>query len=227
MTVDVLPQIYRTVRAYEPIKKHFVAMLEGNHDAKLWRFGNIVAHICREMWGEYSKYATLTCKINWVDQDTNEIMFKQFATHGRRSIRSNSPDPIRREANVKYQLRDRLYRKAGDAFLMTRGHVHQLFHSAPMREMFLYDDDKTIVSDYTGISQSRRWIHPDHRWYISVGSFYRVYGSELHEYDPEDPYHSVMSSYVEAGDYDPAQLGYAVTLVRNGQIVEVKEEYVS
>jgi len=225
-SADILPQVWRTVEAYKPIRKHIVALLEGNHDRALWKFGNIPALISKDLYGNFDRYATASCRIHWITK-SGDILFKQFATHGYKSIGSVSPDPVRNFANLQYQLKDRLRKKAGDCFLMTRGHSHKLFTVPPMQELYLHDNGQSVHSDYTSTSQSRTWIHPDHRWYISVGAFYRVYGSELTKYDPEDPTHSVLSSYVETSDHDPVQLGYAVILVRDGKIVKVNEEFVS
>jgi len=225
-TAEALPQFWEAVKAYKPVKNKIVALLEGNHDQRLWRYGNITAAISRELYGDFDRYASYTTRISWYDKK-DRLLFKHFATHGRKSLGSAADDPIRVQSNLRLQLKRRLKMKAGDAFLMTRGHSHMLFHTPPIHEMYLYEDANKITSTYTKTSQGRTWIHPDHRWYVSVGAFYRIYVSEVLKYDPMRPQESVTNSYVEMGDYDPAQLGYAVAVVRDGKIQKVNEEYIA
>ena len=58
------------------------------------------------------------------------------------------------------------------------------------------------------VGSDKGYIHPDHRWYVSAGSFLKLYEEGV-------------SGYAEIGEYDPVELGFAIARVRNQKIVWV------
>ena len=45
-----LAQLAATKRERERIKKYYKVKVSGNHDDKLWRFGNLVEELCTTSW---------------------------------------------------------------------------------------------------------------------------------------------------------------------------------
>jgi hypothetical protein len=203
-----LEQLNEAIKKREPIKDQLITILQGNHERKLWRFGNITKDICDKLGVEYGTY---TAKISIVNKHDN-LMFKVFETHGSKTITSTADDPIRREANEKLILKRHLKRKAGDCAVMVKHHAHKLIVATPEHELYLVDDGKAIRQRYTGWGQNEEWIHPDARWYGCAGAFLRLYGDGI-------------SGYAEIGEYDPVELGFLVTKVRKKKIVAVEPVY--
>ena len=188
----------------KPIANHFVVALEGNHPLKLWKYGDLT-----QMWCDAAgmEYGTYSCKIRWVDKN-GKVIFKSFHTHGRKGISSTADDPERRQSNMRLILKRQLKEKMGDCVLMTKGHVHRLLMCSPTPSLYMADDGREITSHYTAPIQIARYIHPDHRWYVNTGSFLRLYGRDV-------------SGYGEIAEYDPIETGFAITKVRDRQIVDV------
>lgn len=203
-------QLDRAIKEREPIKKMLLAILMGNHERKLWRWGNITAKACKELGVEYGTY---TAKISIVDKH-GDLMYKFFETHGSKTINSTADDPIRKESNERLMLKRKLKFKAGDCAIMIKHHAHKLIVTPPKRELYLIDDGKEIKQRYTGWGQNEEFIHPDARWYGCAGAFLRLYGDGI-------------SSYSEIGEYDPVELGFLVTKVRKKKIVAVEKVYIS
>ena len=83
---------------------------------------------------------------------------------------------------------------------------------SPQEQLYLRRDEKgEIEQKYTYTKKTDGYIHPDFKWYVNTGAFYKLY---------EDG----VSSYAEIAEYDPIQLGFAVALVRGGKLVDVVEE---
>lgn len=203
-----LLQYKALVRQFRPIKSKILTILEGNHDFKISnRFGNGVRDLlCDELGVEYGTYS---CKLA-VNDKGGRLMYKAFLTHGAGSIRSSSPDPIRREANMLFQLRNRLYRKAGDTALMACGHVHKLLIARPKADLYLTDDGRHVKQAYVEATQVAPFIHPDLRHYVCTGSFMKLYAMGV-------------SGYAERFGYDPVELGYIVVDVEDGIIRDVQK----
>ncbi len=189
----------------EPIKDKLITILMGNHERKLWRFGDITSEVCEELGVPYGTYSS---KISFLDTNGN-LMYKTFVTHGSRSITSTADDPLRRRTNMNLILKRQLKFKAGDCAVMIKGHTHKLLVCKPDSELFLYDDGKEIRQGYTGWGQNEQYIHPDARWYGNSGSFLKLYGKGI-------------SGYAEIFEYDPVELGFLVLVVRNKKIIELK-----
>ena len=200
-----LAQSKTAIKRREPIKDKLLTILLGNHERKLWRFGNITEEVCEKLGVPYGTY---TAKITIQDSNDN-LMYKIYATHGFKSVTSTADDPIRREANKRLVLKRHLKFKASDCAVMVKGHAHKLLVSKPESDLYLYDDGKQIKQGYTGWGQTEEFIHPDARWYGCTGSFLRLFGKNI-------------SGYAEIFEMDPTEIGFLVLKVRNKRIVSLE-----
>lgn len=202
-----LLQYQAVVKELLPIKDRIITILQGNHDAKLDKYGNFVRdYVCKELG---TVYGTYSCKVTIKDLKGNN-QYKIFVTHGSRNISSSADDPIRREANMKLSLKRFLSDKAGDCAIMCCGHTHKLIVAEPLSKLYLTDDETAIKSNYTAsLHNGDTYIHPDHRYFVNSGSFLKLYGD------------MGVSGYAEIFGYDPVELGYAVATIENGTIKTV------
>jgi len=203
-----LEQMEEARKQREPIKDMLLTILMGNHERKLWRFGNITKKVCDDLGVEYG---TNACKLSMTDKGGN-LMYKVFAEHGSKNITSTADDPKRAKTNMELILKRQLRRKAGDCAVMIKHHTHKLLVCEPVYELYMTDDGKKIKQNYTSWGQNESYIHPDARWYGNAGSFLRLYGDGI-------------SGYAEIFEYDPLPLGFLVLKVRNKKIVELKKHY--
>jgi len=204
-----LQQFDDCVADRQKIKGQMLAMLSGNHDDKLWKFGDLVSMMCDKLG---VPYGTSSCKISVKDKQGN-LMYKVFEMHGNRTIRSTADDPKRVKANMELILKRQLRHKAGDCAVMIKHHAHRLIVSDPNYELYLTDDGQEIQQNYTAWGQNEPYIHPDARWYGCAGSFVKMY--ELG-----------MSGYAEKAEYDPTELGWLLLKVRDRKIVSLEPHYV-
>jgi len=198
-------QAQEYVKLVDPIKKHIVVRLKGNHEQTLCRFGNLAEYMSRELG---VPYGTFSCRVTWTDHK-DDLIFKTFHTHGRKSITSTADDPKRRLTNQHLILKRHLKHKAGDTLLMSKAHTHKLLICKPNTELYLTDNGQEIEQQYTHSNRASGYIHPDHRWYVNTGSFFRLYATG------ED-------GYAERSEYDPVELGWVVVLVRDRHIEKVR-----
>lgn len=205
-----IEQMNVATEEHDPIKDLLLCMLDGNHPRKLWRFGNITKDICGKLDVEYGTY---TAKISIQDSSEN-LMYKIYATHGFKSIISTADDPKRRRVNMQLILKRHLKFKAGDCAIMVKGHTHKLLVCKPESELYLTDDGNKIKQKYTGWGQNEEYIHPDARWYGNTGAFLKLHGKNI-------------SGYAEIMEYDPVELGFLVLKVRRKKIVELKSIYLN
>jgi Calcineurin-like phosphoesterase len=198
---------YQTVLQFlKPLKKRILFVLEGNHDHKLAKFGNFVRdYICQELAVPYGTY---TAKLSVRDKH-GDLMYKLFYTHGAGTINSKADDPIRREANMQIILKRKLQHKAGDCIVMATAHNHKLLVAKPLSTLYLIDNGSEIIEQYTRPTEEF-YIHPDHRWYCSTGSFMKLYARGV-------------SSYAERGGYDPHELGFCIVETQDKQVYDVKK----
>ena len=203
-----LAQVKEAIRKREPIKTQMITKLMGNHERKLWRFGDLTEYICKELGIEYGTY---TAKIIITGLD-GKLMYKIWETHGTKNMTSSADDPKRRKVNMQLILKRHLKFKAGDCAVMIKHHAHKLIVCKPEQDLYLTDDGKRIRQNYTSSGQNEAYIHPDARWYGCAGSFLRLYGDG-------------MSGYAEMAEYDPVELGFLILIVRNRKIVELKPVY--
>ncbi len=201
-----LEQAASHAKKLEPIKDKLLAILQGNHERKLWRFGDLTAHICN-LLGKPDLYGTYSCKLIYTDTKDN-LIFKHFATHGSKSITSCADDPLRRKVNMELILKRHLKHKSGDCLLASKGHVHKLIICEPESELYLTDDGETIKQSRIHSHLAAGYIHPDHRWYACTGSFLKLYGNGV-------------SGYAEVYEYDPVELGFVIVEVRDKKITSV------
>lgn len=202
-------QVKEIIETFKPIGNKLVVWLDGNHEDALKSFGPIAEEMAEEIGVEYGTY---TCVIEYVDEN-GELLFKHYATHGRKSINSSADDESRREANMKLVLKRHLRDKMSDALLMSKAHTHKLLILKPKKRLHLYSSNQKIRQTYIQSPSAGQFIHPDDRWYVNTGGFLRLFG---------DGY----SGYAEKAEYDPIELGYAVVLVRNGKILDIISEIV-
>jgi len=205
---DIAPPMQQAdavVKKWKPYGKKIVCWLHGNHEWKLIRFGNLGERMAR---GVGCPYGTFSAKIRYLDH-AGELMFKHYATHGRKSITSTADDPIRRETNKHLALKRHLKEKFGDCLLMSKGHTHQLHVVRPKSKPYLVDDGEKIRQRHTYNHRADEHIHADHRWYVNTGGFLLLY---------------VLghTGYAEAAEYDPTEIGYAVAMVRDREIVDIR-----
>lgn len=204
-----LAQVDEAIVKRDPIKHMLLAVLLGNHERKLWRFGNLAEKIAEELAVPYGTY---TCKIPFVDRQGNP-MFKLYETHGFKSISSTADDPKRRKTNMLIALKRHLKFKAADCAVMVKHHTHKTLVSKPDEELYLYDQAGEIRHAYTSWGQNERYIHPDARWYANAGGFLKLFGDGI-------------SGYAEIFELDPIVLGWVVTKVRGKKVVAVEPCYV-
>ena len=207
----VLKQIENAAATMRPIRKTMLALLDGNHPKKLWRFGDITQEVCKKI---NVPFGTWTSKITFTHR--KKSLFKSYHTHGFRSIGSAADDVGRRILNWNLALKRHLREKAADCILMCKGHTHKLLVHQPTEALYLCDDGKQLKQRYTNGNTyhgDTEYIPPDYRWYVNTGSFLRMYG------DPA----AGISSYSEVAEYDPLELGCAVALVRGGIIQDVRK----
>jgi hypothetical protein len=204
----ILQQIERAIKNRLSIAKKIIVILDGNHPMKKWRFGRITKHICEKVG---VSYGTWSSKITYVN-NRNDLLYKHYCIHGRKSISSVADDPKRRRTNKQLSLKRALQNKSGDCVLMSRGHTHWLDRLPPEHDVYLADDGKKAFQQFTVADHTAEYIHPDLRWYVSCGSFLKNVITGMG-----------ISGYGEVGDYDPnLWCGYMLCKVRNGRIQTIE-----
>lgn len=193
------------IEQMRPIRKKIVTLLYGNHEHTLLRYYDYVRGACKELKVPFGTYSSV---ITFVNQGSP--LFKVFATHGRGLVGSTADSPERRIANMKLQLKRKLWNKAGDCVIMAFGHTHKLLIAEPEKTLYLTSNGKRVKQHYTDAKQLDDFIPRDHRYYVNTGSLLRLFGERV-------------SGYAERAMYDPVELGYPVAMVRDGQVVGVNK----
>lgn len=204
-----LLQYQNLAKQFMSIKDKILLVLEGNHDWKIAaKFGNCVKDIfCKDLGVDYGT----SCSKLTVKDDKNKLQYKAFLTHYIKNVGSTADDPIRRDANMQLQLKQRLKRKCSDAVLQCAAHTHKLIVASPAKDLYLIDNDGKIKQNYTQSLQTLEYIHPDLRWYVNTGSFLKLFAMGV-------------SGYAERAGYDPTELGYVVVNVSNGIITGIDKK---
>ena len=200
-----LKQIDMATTMFEPVKHKLITVLKGNHEDRLWRFGNINKVICERFSVPQGGFS---CKVTLRRRKNKKQMLKLYLTHGKKLINSAADDVIRRESNMILTLKRHLKQKAGDCILMAKGHTHKLLISEPKKQLYMVDDGKMLKQRYTTAPQIAGYIPPDHRFYVNTGAFHKTTAVGV-------------EGYAELAEYDPIELGFAVLRVRDAELVGV------
>jgi len=193
-----------------PIKDKLCAFLIGNHEEKHLRLCNLTKDVILERLGKEHIYGTKSCVIRYIDRK-GELLFKHYAHHGFGSISSVADDPERQQSNMKLSLKRKLKNKFADCVLRSMGHTHKLMVCNPTSQLYITTEGDTVKQGYTVANHADEYIHPDNAYYVNTGSFLKLYMKGF-------------SGYAESFGYDPVQLGYAVAIVRDREIQEIKME---
>jgi len=211
-TKDSMPleQMEEAYNYYYPIRKKIITILEGNHPRKLWGYGPVTENICKKLGVIYGSW---TCIINYLNEKTNDLMFKQFATHGSKAFNSSADDSVRAKSNMLLSLKRSMRHKASDCLVMSCGHSHKLMVLKPVEKLILGTTlNGKLISGYTNDIRydTSICIPEDQRYYVNTGSSVRLYTPN-----------SNCINYAEIAGYDPIELGYAVMLIRGGKLVDI------
>lgn len=187
-------------------KGKIICINQGTHDYRWVQiFGDPVESLCRKL---KVKYGTFACKIRLEDSRGN-LLFKIYATHGKKLVYSTTHDPIRRLANEAYQLKNHLYPIVGDCLVMMKAHIHKLIIQPPIPTLYLTDDGEDEVAKWTGQGSDDVYIHPDHRWYVATGSLVKSRGIGF-------------SSFAERYELPPSDLGFPKLEIRKKKLIDIK-----
>jgi hypothetical protein len=209
----ILQQIEYAKRERSAIKDHYVCKLMGNHEYAKISFGDIMDHICKALGVRYGGWS---CIITFKNS-RGGFLFKHYATHGKTGISSAADDPKRRRTNKLLSLKRKLKNKSGSCILQSRGHTHWCDRLKPETDVYFSDDGKQVWPQNIATDAHQEYIHPDLRWYVSTGSFYRPYGVV----------NEGVQSYAERSDYDPLRAsGFQIAKVRNGVITEIEPVWI-
>jgi len=200
-----LQQMSEFVADMWPIRKKLLVMLQGNHERKLSKFGDLSEEMAKRLGVDYGTYSSIISI-----RDKQGEMYKIFLSHGFGSINSNLDDPADRLHTMKRALRRKLMRKSGDCLISAIGHTHKLIIVKPTDELYLTSSDKSIKQHYVRPSPKQNWIPPQQRWYVNTGSFLKLYGDNV-------------SGYAEVAGYNPMEMGFAVIKVRDREVIDIEK----
>lgn len=204
-----LNQMAMAVERRKPIAKKCLAWLTGNHEYKLQRFGDITQRMAGDLGIPYGTYS---CKISY--KTNGSVAFKGYHTHGFGSMNHMAGDEEQRLANMRVKLKRLLRFKAADSYLMSMGHTHRLLVRPPLIKLNMVDDGTKLRQVYDqppGRYKPGDILHEDSRFYVNTGCFLKTMALGF-------------SGYAERAGYDPNVLGFAVAIVRDGKLVNVREE---
>jgi len=200
-----IEQAKYAIKKFKPIAKRALVGLQGNHERRLHRFGDITKEICD---GLKIPYGTYSCRIIFTHK--KKTLFKMYATHGNLRLTSNAKDWEQRQANMRATLKMRLQGKMGDCAVMVCGDAHKLLTVPPSNILYLSDGEGGVKQHYLKGAQSGEYIDPNQRWYACCGSFERLAVDGV-------------SGYAERAMLDPVRLGFVSIVIRGGVIQELKE----
>lgn len=211
----ILNQLSDCLNMMVPIRNRILTILDGNHENTLSsRLGdNVAENWCYEL-NKLGKsqvhHGTYTCIVQVNDLKGN-LMYKLYATHGRKTIGTSADDPQRQLSNLRLILKRHLRDKMSDCIVMAKGHAHKLIITEPLMTRLTTSDSKGNINvNYMESTFNSDYIHQDHRWYVCTGSFSKMYGDGI-------------SGYAEIAEYDPVDLGYAVIKVEDRNVVSVRK----
>lgn len=203
-----LKQMKEAVEIFKPIKNNLLTALGGNHELKLYRYGNLVEDVFCDSLG--IPYGTRTARIAF--HNDGRDLFKTFITHDVPIFKSRAKDFLQRQANILAAMKVSLEYRMGDCALMVCGHPHQLLVIEPSPLLYLVDGKDGVQQKYlSGDMGDGGFINPDQRWYGCAGSFRKKYVDGIDDY---------------SDIYDPVELGYLVCTVRDGKIANLEKRVV-
>lgn len=195
-----------------PVRHKILGLLFGNHEHKLWRFGNLIKRLCEELEIPYGSFSA-KLSVYPAEYLSKNPYYRGYFAHGSFGVTSRADDPLRRNVNMILSLKRRLSEMAGDCAIMGCGHIHRLLYGAPAGELYMYTKEGHLRSAYTKGEQHDTYIDPNLRHYVCTGSFLR----------------SVLlgaTTYSELAMYAPIQMGYQIVHVNNGNIVNVEPVHI-
>jgi len=208
-----------------PARKRIDVMIMGNHEEKLWRFGNLTSLMCKHLATHNHKpeYGTSSCVIEvYRKKEPKQLMYRLYAAHKvAKTLYSNAKDWEQQQGNMKAKLKLELAKMAGDTLVMCQGHVHKLLVVPPSDRLYLYHENMRIKQGYLTQGRNECYINPDQRWYASVGSCTKLYTDKMGR-DGE-----YVSGYAEKAGYGPTDLGFVIAKAVDGQFAELTEEKLS
>lgn len=203
-------QQFKAIRdRYKIFQPQTLGMLDSNHPLTLDPLGNVTEWLCGEEQLNIP-YLTYSAKFTFLTKQKEELMFKLYATHGKKTINSAADDEIRVGSNQQLILKRHLKRKASDCAVMLKGHAHKLIVTPPTPKLCLADNLKRLVEFYPDPTKYHQmdYIPWELRWYACTGSFLRTYLLD-------------HNTYSEKAEYDPVDLGFCVVVVRDRKIKTV------
>ena len=203
----------------QPVKNKIDVMLLGNHEYKLWKYGNLTDDICKALTNRKHevKYGTLSCVIRIFDDIG--LQFKMFLHHGFGRVASQAKDFEQKQGNIKASLKNKLKPFFSDVLISAMGHTHRSIIVPPTEEqLYLYINKKgSLKQGYIELGENADFIDPDKRYFINTGSFLKLF-------DPEPDAHGVFAvGYGELAGYQPIDLGFINIEVRNRRIKSVQK----
>lgn len=198
-----LLQYQNAVKELMPLKGRILAIMMGNHDFKIFqKIGNFIKdYVCKELEAEYGTYSVhLTVK----DQ------YKLFYVHGWGRLESKAKDFDQRLANLKASLKLKLQNKFSDCEILACAHSHKLLVREPAKILYLFEQNGDAKQHYTKMVRDKTYIPSDFSYFVSTGSFLKLFENGV-------------SGYAERMGYDPVELGYVVVNVKNGKIDNVEK----
>ena len=208
-----LQQAQKFIKRYKPIAHKMKFELLGNHEMKLWKFGNLSQYMAHELGVEYGTYSCIVEVYDKKVYEKKNLLYRMYVSHGFGVLSSNAKDPEQRKANKMASLKQRLKGKAGDCLIMAMGHTHQLIVCPPSDELIIEHSTGKPKQKY--VSQGNAtddFIEPNRRWYVNTGSYYKLYTDDIE-----------ISGYGEVKGYDPTELGHARIICRDRKIMTIKK----
>jgi len=216
--IPPLEQIELFLKEYQFIAHAVLFILDSTHPQILGaNIGNVTEFVCHQLREKYKPYrrdglyGTFTAKADFRSVD-NKRIFKLYCTHGSKSLFSAADDDIRVDSNLALALKRHLRKKASDCAIMAKGHTHKLISQEPKPKLCIIDDGHRLISKYPEPTDyhALEYIPEEMRWYLSTGSFRR---SQILD----------IVDYAEKREYDPADLGFLVCMIRDRKIASVKK----
>jgi hypothetical protein len=201
------------IELVKPIKKRILAIGLGNHEHTLLNTFNAAKYIAAMLDVSNGMYSY---KLEIYNEKNDKLMHKILCHHGFGAITSNAKDRIQAEGNMKATLKNKFNRLGhADVIACYQGHIHRFLIVEPTinNELYLTTKDGKFKQHYRyNERQDAEYISPDARWVCSTGSFMKTYA------DPG----SGFINYSEVAGYAPAEIGYLLQTVEDGEVVKVE-----